>query len=891
LRFFSLTDADRMKNCPACQTANAETNRFCQQCGRPLDAAPDAEATVRWTGQRLSAEETLRPSVAVEALFAGKVKLVVGRAPDCDVCLPHPMVSRYHALVERLDGGLRIRDLASVNGVSVNGRRIAEPARVGEGDRVGVGPYLFTLAGGVVHSLDSSRSLRLEAHHLEKVIRLPGGQVRKLLDNVSLVVNPGEFVSLLGPSGSGKSTLMDCLNGRRRATGGKVLANGEDFYRHFDSFRQSLGYVPQRDIVHAQLTVFRALYYTARLRLPTDTDPGELRARIEEVIRLMELGPHRDTLVANLSGGQIKRVSLGAELIAAPCLLYIDEATSGLDAGTEARMMRLFRRLADEGRSIVCITHNVDNVDRCHLALVLARGKLIYYGPPAEATAYFRVQRVSEIYDRLAEKDVADWEKEFVASSLYQEFVGGRLAAPTQPRGDDQAGVSESGARRLFSGLLAEGRKLVSRSEGAPLADRFRALTARYLRFRSWVQPVLDLWHQFLVLTARYVELIVGDQRSLRLLFLQAPIVALFLLVGFFGKDFQSKVPSMRPLTEGERKALAVLKGLDEFSLPGKEPDADQRGALHKLRFEVELAGKEMTLDGVQVVQLLRQLNRQPANAAQRQEFADAIFAVEAGGERVHFSGADALQLLTQLHESHLPARLLAINGPVIPDGEIVNPRFTYMLLFILVMIVLWFGCNNAAKEIVKEEAIYGRERAVNLAILPYLASKFLVLTVITAFHALVLMALLYGGLDLGHRFFPGFCTLPDAGHYLALVPQFGVLVLLAMAGVALGLLLSACVSSPDRANALLPYVLIPQMILGGGILSADSGVLHYLAVSLSPVYWAYRAVHCGAHELPRSFPFHVPYADDVTLPCQALLIQTAVLLLLTAWFLRRKSV
>ena len=123
--------------------------------------------------------------------------------------------------------------------------------------------------------------------------------------------------------------------------------------------------------------------------------------------------PHRDTLVGNLSGGQIKRVSLGAELLAKPCLLYIDEATSGLDAGTESRMMRLFRRLADEGRSIICITHNVDNVDRCHLVLVLARGKLIYYGPPSEAPKYFGVRRISDIYDRLSEKSVEDWEKEF----------------------------------------------------------------------------------------------------------------------------------------------------------------------------------------------------------------------------------------------------------------------------------------------------------------------------------------------------------------------------------------------------------------------------------------------------------------------------------------------
>src|SRR5262249_50266206 len=158
---------------------------------------------------------------------------------------------------------------------------------------------------------------------------------------------------------------------------GTVLANGEDFYKHFDNFRQSLGYVPQKDIVHGGLTVYRALYYTAQLRLPLDTSPEELRARVDVVMREMELTQHKDTLVSNLSGGQIKRVSLGAELIAQPLMLYIDEATSGLDAGTEARMMRLFRRLADEGRAVVCITHNVDNVDQCHLILVLARGKLM----------------------------------------------------------------------------------------------------------------------------------------------------------------------------------------------------------------------------------------------------------------------------------------------------------------------------------------------------------------------------------------------------------------------------------------------------------------------------------------------------------------------------------
>ena len=233
--------------------------------------------------------------------------------------------------------------------------------------------------------------------------------------------------------------------------------------------------------------------------------------------------------------------------------------------------------------------------------------------------------------------------------------------------------------------------------------------------------------------------------------------------------------------------------------------------------------------------------------------------------------------------------RVLAYDGPVVPDREAVNPRYTYMLLFIEVMIVLWFGCNNAAKEIVKEEAIYGRERAVNLGIVPYLASKFLVLSAVTAVHALLLMVILHGTLELLRVCLPGH-TVPPAQFELGYVAQYGVLVLQAMTGVALGLLLSACVATPDRANALLPYVLIPQMILGGGILNVQTGALYVLAVTLSPVYWAYRAIHLGARELPASFPAHVDYADGVGLPCLALVVQMGVLLVLTAWFLRRKE-
>src|SRR5262249_55569989 len=178
----------------------------------------------------------------------------------------------------------------------------------------------------------------------------------------------------------------------------------------------------------------------------------------------------------------------------------------------------------------------------------------------------------------------------------------------------------------------------------------------------------------------------------------------------------------------------------------------------------------------------------------------------------------DVFANIKKLEDSGLLQKVLETKGPAVPEGVITNPRYTYILLFLLVITILWFGCNNAAKEIVKEEAIYGRERAVNLGILPYLASKFLVLSVITIFQTLLLMLFVFGTLEVVHAYLD--LGHPDPHYHLAYLPQFGVLALLSMTGVAMGLVLSAAVATPDRASTLLPYVLIPQILLGGGILA-----------------------------------------------------------------------
>jgi hypothetical protein len=363
--------------------------------------------------------------------------------------------------------------------------------------------------------------------------------------------------------------------------------------------------------------------------------------------------------------------------------------------------------------------------------------------------------------------------------------------------------------------------------------------------------------HQFRVLTARYAELIWRDARSFRLLLLQAPIVAVFILLGFVGKEYEKQVPVPRKLKPEERQVLRKAEKL-LARLPRTETlTPKERRILNGINLAKEGDPPIIALDLVKDIQ-------------------------KAGNARL-------LQKVLEAPE----------DTPAVPDKSIVNPRYTYMLLFLLVITILWFGCNNAAKEIVKEEAIYGRERAVNLGILPYLASKFLILSLITAAQVLMLMLLTYGVMEVLHATLgvqmPHPFSLDQQGNpvgYLLNYPeQFGVLVLLSMTGVALGLLLSACVATPDRANALLPYVLIPQIILGGGIMPISSEPLHTVALTLSPAYWAYRAVRRGASLLPDYVPGHSDFNDSVWLACGALLLQLMVLLLLTAWFLRQKDV
>jgi ABC-type multidrug transport system ATPase subunit len=385
----------------------------------PAPAAAWAGPTVAARGGA-SAAEVIRVSGRFALVGTGPVLL--GRDPrSADVLLPHPHVSRAHARLDLGPDGVSLTDLGSANGTFRNGRRVARAERLRPGDRIDVGPYTLAFTGDALVPRSRAGAAGLVASGLRRTVtdRATGKPLR-LLDDVSLAVRPREFVCLIGPSGSGKSTLLAALSARAPADRGRVLLNGRDLYADFEALKGDLVVVPQKDVLFDPLTVEEMLTFTARLRLPPDTDAAERAAAVEAALASVGLTGRRHALVRQLSGGQARRAGLANELIGDPSLVFLDEVTSGLDEQTDREMMDLFSALADAGKTVVCVTHTLAHVERaCHRVVVLAEGgRLAFAGPPAEARDYFGVARLGDLYGRLAERPPDEWRRAF------EEFGG-----------------------------------------------------------------------------------------------------------------------------------------------------------------------------------------------------------------------------------------------------------------------------------------------------------------------------------------------------------------------------------------------------------------------------------------------------------------------------------
>ncbi|GBD35125.1 ABC transporter ATP-binding/permease protein [bacterium HR36] len=744
---------------------------FPQATGEGIAAAASGDAgnVARLAAtQRPPVGPSAAPGSAVDAAAAGRV-IRIGRAPDNDVVLDHPTVSRYHArLVQLADGSMYIEDLQSFNGTAVGhvyqrvqraavspqdvvylgtyrvpvaqllqGRRVqgwvqpqGGPLLLGR-QQIGADPWLGRQAAQLVQqgnqfllqAQGAAPGVFVNGRPLHgQIVLQPGDQVqvgtqclrirpdgqleqwnyrerlvvearqvgvcvgRKwLIRDISLTLFPRELIALMGPSGAGKTTLLMCLCGYLRPSQGDVLFNGESLYDNYARFSPFMGYVPQDDIMHRELTVREALYYSARLRLPTDYSDAEIHQRIEAVIAQLGLEGCEDVLIGSperkgISGGQRKRVNLAMELLTDPLVLFLDEPTSGLSSEDALLVVEALRRLADSGKIIVVTIHQPGlDVYRLFDHLILIGkdrnspepGQLVYYGPAyPDAVHFFNPQGIpnlkpgadplpDEVLRGLNRRPASHWVQCYRQSKYYRDFV--------------------------------ENRRLSSDNQRVA-QPRQSARPAVSLRPPGWIQ----LW----TLMRRCFRVKWRDTWGSTILLAQAPVVAL-LVVLVLARSASSSDPQ------------------------------------------------------------------------------------------------DYLQAKPQT-------------------------------IFLAGLAALWFGCSNSVREIVGEWAIFHRERMVGLRLWSYLLSKLTILGGLCIVQCLVLLVLI-----------SLYCNWKAS-----LSAMYAFTLTAALAGLAIGLCISAPARTSEMAVALLPLVLIPMVVLSGAMFPIRKMHDAMQAVCrIMPTRWAYEGM------------------------------------------------
>ena len=346
----------------------------------------------------------------------------------------------------------------------------------------------FSYSKGNLYYKQEKSGQSIELVNISKFVHQAMKKDKKILDDTSMLILPGDFVAIVGGSGSGKSTLMNCINGFDKPTTGKVLVNRRDLYANYDEMKDNIGYVPQQDIVHENLTLISMLRYVAQLRMPETATKAEREARVNEVLQTVELTKHKDKLIRKLSGGQKKRASIAVELMDDPGLLFLDEPSSGLDPGTERTLMHTLKRMSDDGKTVIMITHNTNNIHLCDKLIFLgAGGYVAFCGNPADARSFFGIPKDQDLTDAytMVEEDPKGWEEKFNASPYNKIKTMGELKEPE---------------------LTAEQKK-----------ERRKKLKKEHHK---------SFFHQFTVLSQRYFNLIWNDKMRLLFFLLQGPLIA-----------------------------------------------------------------------------------------------------------------------------------------------------------------------------------------------------------------------------------------------------------------------------------------------------------------------------------------------------------------------------
>ncbi len=343
-------------------------------------------------------------------------QLRIGSGSEAEVRLEGPEISSVHLEISATEDGWLLTDKGQA-GSLLNGR-FFDSQVLTIGDFVSLGGYCF----------------RYDGHSLLRVAGTAGCGIRAvglaiefrghcILKDASFDARPGQFVGILGPSGAGKTTLLKALSGLYSTTQGEVWIDNQPIGQ-IDDLSRYLGFVPQQEIVHLDLTARQALMFSAKLRLPRRTPVSEIRRLTAHLAERLGLSEHLDKRAANLSGGQLKRLSVCVELLNRPALLFLDEPTSGLDPESETELMRHLQELPHTGCTVVATTHLMENVYLMNrIEVVMAGvdentqeaqpGTTIFRGRPREAKEFFQVRSLSKLYGKLADRSRDEWRRMF----------------------------------------------------------------------------------------------------------------------------------------------------------------------------------------------------------------------------------------------------------------------------------------------------------------------------------------------------------------------------------------------------------------------------------------------------------------------------------------------
>ncbi len=536
-----------------------------------------------------------------EAVFgAGSSMISIGRTPDNQIVVSHPQVSSKHAsLIREADGRMFLMDRGSANGTFVRGQRLPPNQRVEvkDGEKVYIGPMPLVIQTSgqqvqAVVEVDSNAwagkptcSIEAWSLYLEVPDRDNPAAMKVLLDNVSFKALPGDLIALMGPSGAGKTTLLMTLNGYQAPTSGQVRINGEDLYEIYDLLRGSIGYVPQDDIVHPELTVYEAVKYSAKFRLPPDMTEEEIDQRVMQTLRDLGLEQVMNLQIGKpekkiLSGGQRKRVNIALELVTDPVIMFLDEPTSGLAADDTTALITLLSDLAKKtGKTIIVTIHQPakDEYEKFNLALIMGFGGVpIFFGPTAvDSYKFFGrwLEMAGKVNDIDNPRDMFDMLKQ------REEKMFGEMKArdPNTPRAHARLAAAKQWREEFFAqgnpifSKMYSGARAIGQAEGQKSGGGFHRGAPPYFR-------------QLGLLISRYYKVKVRDRAGTAIMLRQAPIIgALLCLV--FGPQKAGPPPwclaamqSLKNLAGGDagmdpeaaaEAAAAITKGHDVKDIAG----------------------------------------------------------------------------------------------------------------------------------------------------------------------------------------------------------------------------------------------------------------------------------------------------------------------------------